>query len=389
MSYPGSTSIILNTTGPVVNLNSPAGILSPDSSPDLELAQPQLLNSDYAQWVTYSGWSTADPTETVTFTAIGACLSTGSCTQIASGLGTTPFLWEWASPASNPSATWIQVTDQDQAGNSTSSALPPDDTTGVFSLFSPGSGACNLTCSPSGSNVPSCPGSPTVLCTTLADAVTDDYDIPGDPPSPSGTTCSGGLPIAFSGYADPSMRRDPLISTSNPYGTNLWMLYSWPEYQQVASPCSNTGVNEIHLAESDTSTGAPGGANWSAWCSGTGCTSATPIWPSETFATCAAFAGYSATCYSSHEVSNFWPYPNYPTSGSETWYAAHLMYYVKQGFPIGYTQIASGCLVMSVAGAPTSLGWSSGGPSPAGLRAVRLRSRPTPGPVTLPSIIQR
>ena len=71
MSYPGSTSIILNTTGPVVNLNSPAGILSPDSSPDLESAQPQLLNSDYAQWVTYSGWSTADPTETVTFTAIG------------------------------------------------------------------------------------------------------------------------------------------------------------------------------------------------------------------------------------------------------------------------------------------------------------------------------
>jgi hypothetical protein len=50
-----AVDITLNATAPAVYLNSPTGILDPVSSPSLELAQQQWVNSDAGQWVTFSG----------------------------------------------------------------------------------------------------------------------------------------------------------------------------------------------------------------------------------------------------------------------------------------------------------------------------------------------
>jgi hypothetical protein len=67
------------------------------------------------------------------------------------------------------------------------------------------------------------------------------------------------------------------------------------------------------------------------------------------------------TCFSSHEVPNFWPWVDTSTNPpTETWFAAHLMYWVGQGLGIDTGTIGNGCLVLSMANSPTSLGWSLG-----------------------------
>jgi hypothetical protein len=169
---------------------------------------------------------------------------------------------------------------------------------------------------------------------TLCPAVSIPNDSPSSPLSS----------YTFTGYADPSMRRDPS-------GNNLWMLYSYP----MVKDTSGTDVVEIHLASSPTGTGGGTGtgATWSAYnngCTPTGCDS-TAVWPSVTT---------SAGTYSSHEVANFW------ASGGE-WYAVHLMYFVQpnsglQGIAEG---IPYGCLVGTVASTPAQLGsgWLTQTPS--------------------------
>jgi len=74
------------------------------------------------------------------------------------------------------------------------------------------------------------------------------------------------------------------------------------------------------------------------------------------------------TCFSSHEVPNFWPWVDMSTTPpTETWFAAHLMYWVGQGIGISTETIGNGCLVLSMASSPTSLGWSVGsGPNTCG-----------------------
>ncbi len=332
----------------MANLNSPAGILDPSTG---DLLQPLVINSGNAQWITYSGWSTVDPPAAVSFSIQGCTADPCTTTPLKTGLGTSSYMWEWPASAP-PSFSFIQVTATDDAGNQGESLAPS--TPSVFSFFD-SNAAPNppLTCSPSG-------GSGYVACTPLG----GDDDIPTDPPSAttdqSCQTIEGQhYTVAFSGYSDPSMRADRLISSpSNPYGTNLWMLYSYPWLQYISNPCTYTPVVEIHLAESNVSTG-PGGNSWSAWCPDSPCSNGTPIFPSETFTNgCGGIA--TNTCYSAHEVANFWPYVSGET---ETWYAVHLMYFLP---PAGraFTRISDGCLVTSVAtGSPTALGWSSGGPS--------------------------
>jgi hypothetical protein len=197
-------------------------------------------------------------------------------------------------------------------------------------------------------------------------------DIPNDSPSAGVTQCASPYDaFLFSGYGDPSMRADQLVTGG--YGTNLWMLYSYPSYKWSISgtSCSNTTTVETHLAYSSASQGANGGQNWVAWCSGDECDTATPIWPSEPYcgsggsvngtpctSTCAA--GW-ATCFSSHEVPNFWPYLNASASPiTESWVAVHLMYYVEKGQGITPGEIADGCLVTSMASTPAGLGWALG-----------------------------
>ena len=337
----GSDTITLNTTKPKVALNSPAGLLNPATG----AWQTQSLNSAAAQAVTYLAGSPVG--ESVTVTPFG-CGQSGSCTQLTQdSLPVPPYLWAWsgASPASGYA--YLRLRAMDEAGNTRTTPTPDPgpSPTPPIALFDPSAGPLGVTCT-------------YATCTILADQ--QPNEIIGDDPSGTETACNGPDPkptIAFSGYADPSMRRDPLISTTNPWGANLWMLYSYPKYKDVVTDtvCYHTGVVETHLANSNSTTVPNGGATWQA--SGA-------IWPSETFTGGCGILNYSGQCYSSHEVPNFWPNSDGQT---ETWYAVHLMYFVPPNGSIAYN-IQFGCLVLSIttAGTPTALGWSSGGPSTCG-----------------------
>jgi hypothetical protein len=195
----------------------------------------------------------------------------------------------------------------------------------------------------------------------------DDYDITCGNVSP-GVDCpsladqqspnmGGDLPWlalangdAFSGYLDPSMRRDPIVSASNPNGANLWMLYSYPRYDLTGSTYS--GAAEVHLAMSPN--GSDGNSSWApqvnSYCQSnpSKCTvqsytqdSPYAVWPTV--------YNSGTGFWSSHEVSNFWPYHG-------SWYAAHLMYFVKpaQGLGVPYGISNRGCLVTTVAGTTTT-----------------------------------
>jgi len=382
-----SATINLNSSAPVAYMNSPAGILNPLNQ---QFAlQSQYINSDVPQWITYSGWSNADPTETVTFNIFG-CPSCSS-NLLAGPLGGSTSMWEWPSSASPPAYSYVQVSATDQAGNVFTNPLPQGytGTTPILSLFSPNNNEQQeVDCYASGTSTGRLLNP--VQCTTLADGIVDNEDIPGDPQSvnaqPEYLSCAGDQ-LAFSGYADPSMRRDPIVSSSNPYATNLWMLYSYPEYWAVQAqqgckppgdpnPVNYTGVVEIHLAESVTSGSniLPGGTNWNAYSCPT-CTGATPIWPTEPFCIDPLTLANGQTqpctyqcsiqhgaCFSSHEVANFWPDAN-----TGNWYAVHLMYWVDVGQGVDATEIDQGCLVVSTANSPSGLGWSANqGPASCG-----------------------
>jgi len=362
MSTPYAMTLILPNT-PTVTLNSPTGILDPTGE---TLVQSQNINGTVGQWVTYTASSSAGAQ--LNITANGSCGST--CDPLAGGpVSSPPYMWLWTGSggAAPPDDTYLTITATDDAGN-TNTTDPVS--TSAFTLFNP-STAFSLTCDGVSGN-----------CISLADQA--DNDIPGDSPSGSIDQCNPPhAPLLFSGYGDPSMRAEQLAADT--YGTDLWMLYSYPSYDwSVPSPsCSNTTTSEIHLAYSQADAGANGGARWNAWCSGAGCSSPpiTPIFPSEPYCsgsitpingmkyncsnTCNVGQPTWATCFSSHEVANFWPFVNTAaTPYTETWFAVHLMYWVQQGHGIDTTAIGTGCLMVSEAGSPGGLGWTLGsGPS--------------------------
>ncbi|HVM47818.1 MAG TPA: hypothetical protein VMU04_07315 [Candidatus Acidoferrum sp.] len=338
-----SASIIVNLVGPSITLNSPVGLVLDANT---GTTQTQLINETSPQWITYSDSTSSNPPESLTVTGYG-CTTGALCGSYPSVTISpdSPYLhslyvlgWQGSDRDTNDS--FIYVTAQDQAGNQGSGYSQNGQA--VFSLFDPSVSAASVTCAPS-------------VCVDFADQPPNE--MMDDSPSSFEYACQSPNPkIYFSGYADPSMRADPLPTSTNLWGTNLWMLYSYPKYQDIASPdCTHTGVVEVHLAESTTA-----GTTWDAWSSGT------PIWPSETFLNgCSLPNNYSGTCYSSHEVANFWPYVN---GNSETWYAVHLMYFLEPNTTAN-SYVQYGCLVTTVAtsGSPTTLGWSKGnGPSSCG-----------------------
>jgi hypothetical protein len=296
----------------------------------------------------------------VTFSAVGAngesittqvniCPSTGACSLLASTYAASPFSWEW-NPTPDPS-TYVQAGATDQAGNlGTASGNPAD-------LFDPnpadpGGGAYPVTCGPES-------------CATLAGQ--DPSDMMDDPPY-TGPCGAGGV---FSGYADPSMRGDPLVTTANlngpanPYGTNLYMLYSWPTCNTPDDGAIYLPAVETHLAFSLPPAGV-GGPDWDAWCTPfASCSGETPIFPSTPSSVLSP-----AYAYTSHEVPNFWPYVD-QANQTESWYAVHLMYLVSPcpescTSEIQYGVQHHGCLVISVAlgtpgspATPGDLSWSA------------------------------
>jgi hypothetical protein len=357
---PGSYTITRNETAPTADVNSPAGILNAQTGG----LQTQNINGTVGQWVTYAAAPASGSGETVTVTESG-CPQTGACSALLGSLGTIPpYMWLWTGSGTNspPDYNYVMITAVDEAGNTYQTTPAANN---VFSLFDP-STSYSLTCNPSGSSGSSSP----VQCAILAGQSTND--IPNDSPSAGVTQCASPYDaFLFSGYGDPSMRADQLLTGG--YGTNLWMLYSYLTYKWSVpgTDCSNTTTVETHLAYSNANQGANAGQTWVAWCSGDSCDTATPIWPSEPYCgsggsvngtpcTSACAAGW-ATCFSSHEVPNFWPYLNTSASPiTESWVAVHLMYYVEKGQGITPGEIADGCLVMSMASTPSGLGWALG-----------------------------
>lgn len=108
----------------------------------------------------------------------------------------------------------------------------------------------------------------------------------------------------FGGYADPTIRQDPVTGT-------LWMAYSWPHTIPSDLPGTpGTQVVDIHLAYS-----TDGGKSW---------TYAGPLYESEPVVNPVT----GATDYTSHEVMNLLPQV---VNGVTYWYGVHSTYYVPKG----------------------------------------------------------
>ena len=114
-------------------------------------------------------------------------------------------------------------------------------------------------------------------------------------------TLPGGRPSFFRGFADPSMRKDPLSD-------RLWLGYSWPNIHVVNNSTLIPGI-DTHLAYSDDN-----GAHWQF--SGT----LFPSYPDTNPLT-------GATGYTVNEVVNLLPVEK---NGQATWYAVHLTYFIPQ-----------------------------------------------------------
>ena len=326
VSAPGEAPITLDQEPPVVTLSAPAGL--PGALP----GGLQQLVSQSGQFITGSV-SDAVATDPVTVN-LSACSANKTCTSIGQiDAAAAPFVWTWPLSAVYSDTTYIQLQAVNAAGGSSQTATPNPTT--AFSVFTPGNITSVLTCS-------------STACPTVAGPDTSTQYMPNDPPSQSvaGQT--------FTGYADPSMRRDPALILGNPNGTNLWMLYSHPEVQINQTYGTASQMVEIHLASSQNS-----GTTWKAWCAPQPCTQETPIWPSYHWL---PVAGQQEQ-YSSHEVANFWPYSS--DNINWKWYAVHLMYFVQP--PNGIINgIDNGCLVTTVAGSPyqLGLGWTGLGTRP-------------------------
>jgi len=151
-------------------------------------------------------------------------------------------------------------------------------------------------------------------CQALKIAGDDAYRFPDNSASP------------FSGFADPSIRKDPLSDT-------LWLSYSWPNYH-IDQSQRTPGV-DIHLAKS-----TDGGLSWSFVKS---------LWPSTALANP---ADPSQQGYLENEVSNLLPVPD----GSQvTWYAARLSYFLPGGGGGAKPLVSSFQLRLFKAGSPEAL----------------------------------
>lgn len=331
-STAGSQKIFLDQSPLSISLNSPGGL--PNAAPPNQGAQ-QMLSSD-VQYITAS----IPPADVVPGDALTVSLfaCNPTCSQTAFDTipsVTPPYTWGTAVPGGT---TYINATIANQAGTTYSTSYAPG-----FSVFTPGT-IPQLVCSPTTPD--QCP-----LLTVNNDSFSPSVQV-------YNTQTQQIITDTFQGYADPSMRRDPNLNApfSNPYGTNLWMLYSYPEIQTGQCPptgCTTATVAdavEIHLASS-----TDGGFTWNG-CTPSPCSTATPIWPSLWLSMA------QPAVYSSHEVSNFWP------DSTGNWYGVHLMYFVQPGEPIS-SAISSGCLVATYAAASTGpiglgQGWSSPGTVP-------------------------
>jgi hypothetical protein len=155
------------------------------------------------------------------------------------------------------------------------------------------------------------------------------------PMAPTSSTCAGlTIPESasadkFSGFADPTMRWDPATGL-------VWLGYSWPHTWNAGSS-NSTPVVDLHLAYS-----SDNGVTWN---------TPTDLWVSQQTTDPAT----GATAFTSNEILNILPGQVTGQSG-ETWFSAHLNYYVDQGTTIINALVPTSTMVLNWAASPTALG---------------------------------
>jgi hypothetical protein len=155
------------------------------------------------------------------------------------------------------------------------------------------------------------------------------------PMAPTASTCANltlpesGSADKFSGFADPTIRKDPATGL-------VWLGYSWPHVWNAASS-NEVDVVDLHLSYS-----SDNGVTWN---------TPTDLWVSQQ----TTDPSNGDTAYTSNEVLNILPGQVNGQSG-ETWFSVHLNYYVDQGSTIIDSLVAHSTMVLNWASTPTALG---------------------------------
>jgi hypothetical protein len=155
------------------------------------------------------------------------------------------------------------------------------------------------------------------------------------PMAPTSSTCAN-LTIPenasadkFSGFADPTMRKDPATGL-------VWLGYSWPHVWNPGTG-NGTDVVDLHLSYS-----SDNGVTWN---------SPADLWASEQ----TTDPANGDTAYTSNEILNILP-GQVNGQSAETWFSVHLNYYVDQGSTIIDSLVPHSTMVLNWAASPTALG---------------------------------
>ncbi|MGD0859828.1 MAG: Ig-like domain-containing protein [Terracidiphilus sp.] len=155
------------------------------------------------------------------------------------------------------------------------------------------------------------------------------------PMAPTASTCANltlpesGSADKFSGFADPTMRKDPATGL-------VWLGYSWPHVWNPGVG-NGTDVVDLHVTYS-----SDNGVTWN---------TPTDLWVSQQ----TTDPSNGDTAYTSNEVLSILPGQVNGQTG-ETWFSAHLNYYVDQGSTIIDSLVPHSTMVLNWASTPTGLG---------------------------------
>jgi hypothetical protein len=276
--------------------------LSPSNS-TVTTTPGQIFNSLNAQLIT---WKSSDTSGKDVFGLSGFPCAPASCGSMAPVEGR---LYDWNLPVLSASGVVGGIVAISPTGASTSTV--PFTLQSVLPLAPPGGPSLPINCPNAASSTIA--GS---VCLTLA---------------PETATC--GANCYASGFADPSIRRDPAL-----FGTGLWLAYSIGESCDPAGPVCGTGTTPaigIHLVSSH-----DGGATW-----GSPTTLYTPSYVAVDSPSCNNYTGSPGYAYTSHEGISL------ATDDVGYWYGIHQEYCIKSTSDILYTNIYpyTGALVLAKA----------------------------------------
>ncbi|WP_180539474.1 hypothetical protein [Nevskia soli] len=267
---------------------APATFLSPANF-DVTTTPGQIFNSTGAQLI---AWKSSGASKQAEFNLSGFPCSALSCGAMSAAAGR---LYDWTPLASSASGLVGNIIAVGAGSPNSGSTVP-------FALLSV------LPLTPAGG--PSLPvNCPNAAASAVAGAACLSL-------VPETAVC--GTECLASGFADPSIRRDPLLP-----GTGLWLAYSFGESCSPTGPTCGTGTTPaiaIHLVASH-----DGGATW-----GPATTLYEPSYVPIDSPSCEDRSRNSGNAYTSNEVMNLAP------DGTGNWYGVHQQYCVQANGTILY-----------------------------------------------------